>query len=346
MAGSGQGQLVSVVIPAFNSAATIAATLRSVAGQTHEALEIIVVDDGSTDATPETVEQFARGDARVRLVRQPNTGPSAARNTGIARATADLIAPLDADDLWHPTKLEKQLARLRQGGDEVGMVACWGRAMDMDGRVLYDLARLEASGHVLAHLLARNTIDSGMPLMRRSVVEAAGGYDTRLAHSEDLKLNLAIAARTRVAVVPEYLKAYRMRPGSQSAATLAMRRGHDSVIADARARFPDLPARLYSWSAALHAWEQARCFARQGEWLEAMHRLADAIASDPLGAAREGTGLVRRRLRGAAVPDVPQAHFLDMDTRSPSRPFVSEGFLSPRRMRAIARMEQHRAGSA
>src|SRR4051794_36334456 len=102
--------LVSVVIPAWNVEATLGDTLESVARQTYPNIEIIIVDDGSTDATADIAEEYCRRAGNAKLVKQRNRGPAAARNRGIAEARAEWIALLDADDLWHPTKLQKQVA--------------------------------------------------------------------------------------------------------------------------------------------------------------------------------------------------------------------------------------------
>jgi teichuronic acid biosynthesis glycosyltransferase TuaG len=110
--------MVSVVVPCYNAAVYLPATLGSVLAQTHRALELIVVDDASTDASTEVVERLAAQDPRVRLVRTPrNAGaPAAPRNLGTRQARGDWVAYLDADDLWHPRKLELQLQVLRQHG--------------------------------------------------------------------------------------------------------------------------------------------------------------------------------------------------------------------------------------
>src|SRR5690348_12029992 len=108
-------ELVSVVIPAYNAAATLDETLRSVRSQTHRALEIIVVDDGSVDDTREIAGRHAAVDDRVQVVTQSNAGLAASRNAGWMRARSELIAFIDADDLWAPTKIERQLERLRTG---------------------------------------------------------------------------------------------------------------------------------------------------------------------------------------------------------------------------------------
>ena len=108
--------LVSVIVPAFDAAADIRQTLNSVLAQTYQEIEVIVVDDGSSDGTSAMVEEFVNRDPRFQLVRQSNAGVGAARNTAIRKARGKYIAPLDADDFWFPEKLEKQVACIEQGG--------------------------------------------------------------------------------------------------------------------------------------------------------------------------------------------------------------------------------------
>jgi glycosyltransferase involved in cell wall biosynthesis len=108
--------LVSVIVPAYNAASTVQETLHSVLAQTIARIEVIVVDDGSTADTAAAVVEIAAHDPRVRLERQPRCGVAVARNRAIQCASGEFIAPVDADDLWHPTKLERQLERF-QGGE-------------------------------------------------------------------------------------------------------------------------------------------------------------------------------------------------------------------------------------
>jgi glycosyltransferase involved in cell wall biosynthesis len=137
----GRAGLVSVIIPAYNEAATIERTISSVRSQTYSNLEMQVVDDGSTDETAAIVQRLAGIDHRIMLLRKPNGGLSSARNYGIAHAGGEFIAPIDADDLWHPDKIKKQMAVMRDGGDQVGLVYCWSRAIDERDRVLFDIPR-------------------------------------------------------------------------------------------------------------------------------------------------------------------------------------------------------------
>ena len=128
--------MVGVVVPMRNAERTIAATLDSIGRQTHPKLDIVVVDDESTDGSVAIVDQKIRQDRRVRLVRQNNAGVAAARNTGAAATAAAYLAFVDADDLWAPTKIEFQLDALSQGGPTVGLAYCWFASIDQHDRVV------------------------------------------------------------------------------------------------------------------------------------------------------------------------------------------------------------------
>lgn len=129
------GDLVSVIMPVHNASAWLRRAIDSVLAQSHGNLELVAVDDASQDDSPAILETYARTDTRIRVQRQPaNAGVAAARNTGIAAARGDFIAFLDADDWWHPAKLERQLAAMRESGALISYAAYWRVAED--GRVL------------------------------------------------------------------------------------------------------------------------------------------------------------------------------------------------------------------
>src|SRR5262245_59273659 len=148
--------LVSVIIAAYNAERYIRTTCLSVLNQTYSAIEIIVIDDGSTDRTAAIVQALADADPRIRLVRQANRGTAAARNRAIAEARGEFIAPVDADDLWHPTKLERQVRRLQACGADTGMVYCWWAWIDANDVVLDRSPRWLIEGHVAAKLIEVN----------------------------------------------------------------------------------------------------------------------------------------------------------------------------------------------
>jgi glycosyltransferase involved in cell wall biosynthesis len=118
---SAMAGLISCIVPVFNGAAFLEETLASVLAQDHDPIEVIVVDDGSVDGSPD----LAARRSSVRVVRQATRGPSAARNRGIKEARGDFLAFLDQDDLWHPEKLSRQMARLRSRPE---VLVCWSHA--------------------------------------------------------------------------------------------------------------------------------------------------------------------------------------------------------------------------
>src|SRR6185436_16193158 len=130
------GQLVSVVVPARNAAKTIHETLHSISRQTYRALEIIVVDDGSTDETAAIAQRHSLDDPRFRVISKPNGGVASARNEGIRVTTGEFVAFIDADDLWHPTKIGKQMEALLSGGPDMALVYSPFRVIDAGGRVV------------------------------------------------------------------------------------------------------------------------------------------------------------------------------------------------------------------
>jgi glycosyltransferase involved in cell wall biosynthesis len=146
--------MVGVVVPMFNSERTISATLRSICEQTHRKLDIVVVDDGSTDQSAAAVGAWQARDRRVRLVHQANAGVTAARNNGAASTAAGFLAFVDADDLWAPTKVEYQLAALQEGGGAVGAAYCWFATIDETDRAVSFGPQPLAEGRILRELCA------------------------------------------------------------------------------------------------------------------------------------------------------------------------------------------------
>jgi glycosyltransferase involved in cell wall biosynthesis len=244
--------LVSVVVPAYNAERTIDQTLCSIRTQSHANLEILVVDDGSTDRTPEIVLRHAAVDARIRLIRQPNGGVAAARNKGIGEARSELVAPIDADDLWHPDKLARQLKVMVAGGERIGLVYCWYALIDERSRIISLRHRPTDSGNVLARMCLGNLVGNGSSaLMRRRAVLQVGGYDSSLRARgaqgcEDHKLHLQIAEHYEFGVVQDHLTGYRRTPVNMSSDVLQMLRSYDLVLAEFRPRFPQFAGEFHA----------------------------------------------------------------------------------------------------
>ena len=257
-------ELVSVIIPAYNAAAAIAETIASAQEQTYQDLEILVVDDGSTDDTAAIVEEIAARDTRVRLLRQSNQGVASARNFAIRESRGSLVAPLDADDLWHPEKIARQVFTMREKGPTVGLVYAWWSYIDEQGQIIRLPEHVSLQeGNAFPFLSIRNLIgNASVPLLRRACVVEVGGYDSSLRARgcegcEDWLLYLTIAARYDIAVVPAFLIGYRKSGFSMSSDVGRISRSRDLVIRTIRARHPELPGRIFRWAAALNCWEVA-----------------------------------------------------------------------------------------
>ena len=245
--------LVSVILPVYNGSQYIADTVESVLRQTYRNLELIVVDDGSTDGTLAVVEKFAP-DARLRVISQPNSGVARARNRGLETARGEFIAPLDADDLWDPRKIELQVRRMQECGPATGLVYCWWVWIDSEGRVLDRSPHWRIEGDGLARLIEINyTGNASVPLYRRSCLAKIGGYDEGLEAQqgggcEDWDVSLKVAETHRVAVVPALLVGYRRRAGSMSTQSGEMRRSSGLVMNALRHRRPDLAPQVFRQS--------------------------------------------------------------------------------------------------
>lgn len=192
---------VSVVIPTYNRAAFIGEAVASVLSQTHADLECIVVDDGSLDATLSILD--AVGDPRLRVLSRENGGVSAARNAGIAAASADMIALLDSDDLWLPQKLARQLEFMdREGLDISQTQEIW---MRNGRRVNPGKAHAKRDGDFFAEALKLCLVSPSCVLFSRGVWDLAGPFDESLPACEDYDLWLRVLLKYRVGLLDESL---------------------------------------------------------------------------------------------------------------------------------------------
>jgi GT2 family glycosyltransferase len=233
--------LISAVVPAFDAEATIGDAVDSILAQRGPfRIEVVVVDDGSTDATA------ARAAVRdgVRVVRQPNRGPSAARNLGIRESGGDLIAFLDADDQWPPGRLAAQLPILDADPD-IGLV-CGDCTLVEDGRTVlgsfFEDAGLDEVffGHPTrvrdpwVKLFRLNYIATGSVLARRRCLEAAGGFAEDLHRVEDLDLWFRVARHCGIGYTRTLCQRKHRRPGALSDSAEAMTLAYLEVLARQR----------------------------------------------------------------------------------------------------------------
>jgi teichuronic acid biosynthesis glycosyltransferase TuaG len=235
---------VSIITPAYNAARFLADTIDSVRAQTVQDWELIVVDDGSTDATVAIVQRYAEADPRIRLLRQANAGPSAARNNGMSAARGTFFAFLDSDDQWLPEFLECQLDVFARYPDTALVTA---NAYYLGGPQDGQPRRPPSEGHPVLNLENIIKNDSAvfiMTVFRREVFERIGGLDESQWTSEDYDfwIRAALAGFVfRISTRP--LALYRRHEGSLSADSARMLRGILQTYGKARVTLPiDSPA--------------------------------------------------------------------------------------------------------
>jgi glycosyltransferase involved in cell wall biosynthesis len=236
---------VSVLMGVWNGAPRVREAIESVLGQTLGDLELVVVDDGSTDATASILDSF--DDARVRVTRQPRGGLTSALRSALGLARAPLVARLDADDVALPERLERQRDFLERH-PEVGLLGTAAREVDATGREV-GVARPPTEDAALRGALIRHNpfVHSSM-MMRRSALEQAGGYDPSFPVAQDYDLWMRMSRVTRMANLPEALVIRRLLPGRISATREAER-----LRAEARVRWRAVHAGAYPAWCALFA---------------------------------------------------------------------------------------------
>ncbi len=201
---------VSVIIPTFNRAREVPRAISSVLAQTRPPDEIIVVDDGSTDDTPEVLERFGKA---IRVIRQANAGPSAARNRGIFDSRGDVLMFLDSDDEWLPGKVERQISLLERAGSAVS--CCWCNTLmrhaDGTARTAFEVARLHPKLdeglwlNVLEVVASRFILLNQGLAVRREAITRVGGFDESLRLMEDHDLAFRLARLEPWAFISECL---------------------------------------------------------------------------------------------------------------------------------------------
>ncbi|HEX4823535.1 MAG TPA: glycosyltransferase family A protein [Candidatus Polarisedimenticolaceae bacterium] len=275
---------ISVVIPTYNRAGLVVQAIESALGQTFADREIVVVDDGSTDGTTETLARFG---SRIRVVRQENGGEARARNRGVREAAGTWVAFLDSDDLWEPEALER-LAAAAEATPAAGLIAMKARAILADGTRTPRIHGKKSAG---PEFTTRSLLwgDAGgvlMPMVRRDLLLAEGGFDESLRQATDCDMWLRLSFRTGMIAVPAPLLLCRVHPENASA--------DRTVNAAMWLRILDKLARAQPGWVAANPWTYRRALGKERLRL-GRERLA---AWD---GTREGLKLAREALRGSVA---------------------------------------------
>lgn len=290
--------IVSVVIPAYNAAWCLPRSVESVLSQTFRDLELIVVDDGSTDETGKVLGALA-GD--IRVVRKPNGGLSSARNVGIAAAEGRYIAFLDADDWWLPEKLGRQV-ELMEARPELVFCSTSTAVRTPEGGTLPDWRCGGGAGTHLERIFSANAYVAGSGsavVARREAFSRVGGFDESLRSLEDIDMWMRLATLGEYACIEAPLTVIEKRGDSMSGNLDVMR---DSAIAVMKKNRPLLPAGKQGafWRAAYAGMlgDYAKWECRRGRRGQAILHLLQGFLLSPLGRGRLLAGLLLAVLLG------------------------------------------------
>ena len=239
--------LVSVIVPVYNSHRFVADTLNSALEQTYTPIEIIVMDDGSTDDSHAVLAGFG---SRITLLHQPNSGCGIARNRAVEASRGKYLAFLDADDLWKPDKIERQVAVLERHPAAVATY-CDHELIDATGKTLAPSAALggpRCSGEILPNLLSYSVIVTpSLVMVRRDAFERAGAFsESGPRESEDIRLWFKLALLGPILYDLTTLVSYRRHDSNlYTGRNARFARGYLAAVQELKARLaPDTPARL------------------------------------------------------------------------------------------------------
>lgn len=287
---------VSVIIPAFNRAGYIKETVDSVLTQDYPNVELIVVDDGSTDGTYEILLEYAEQN-KLKLLTHPgreNRGQSAALNLGLEAASGEFIAILDSDDLFLPGKLTAQVEYLNSHS-EVGLVYGMGEGVDGGGSWIYEILspdHIEPNdpNSVLLDCYFHLPVNA---LVRRTVYEEVGGFDEGFRAAQDHDMLIRIAEKTRFGFIP--VKVYQYRRHGDSISSKGLRRrwmNGFEILRRAQARYPYRSSTIRKRKALLN-FRMAQVCRQEKRYIGALGYLLKSGALDPLRALKVITGRER-----------------------------------------------------
>lgn len=288
--------LVSVIIPAYNRVKYIQHTVDSVLGQTYSPIELIVVDDGSSDGTYELLQEY--GD-RLRLLTHPareNKGQSAAINLGMKYASGKYLAILDSDDFWAPNKLEVLIPFLEANPD-IGLVYSNGYGVSATGEILYEFLPRDhqETNDPNRVLLDCYTLLPNNSVIRKDVIDKVGVFEETFRAAQDHDMLIRLAENTKFAFVPDFLFYYRRHSDSISSKNALSRwRNGFEILKRAKARYPYRKSTLRKRRALLN-YRLGETYLKAGSKVRAIPYFLFAGVLDPVRSIKVLTGIEKKR---------------------------------------------------
>ena len=315
--------LVSIIVPVYNGASTIRETLDSVLQQSVEAFELIVIDDGSTDNTLEVVASF--NDPRLSVFTYPNAGVATTRNRGVTHASAEYISFIDADDLWTPDKLARQLDAFERSPN-AAVAYSWTDYIDQTGQFIAHDQQVTFSGNVYGELLCRDFLESASNVtIRRQAFLDVGGFDSSLSGAADWDFFLRLAKCYDFVAVPYLGVLYRISNSSMSSNLSLQEQECIAVIERAYEQAPatlqSLKPQSFSYLYQYLSFNAMRGTLSRNSGLTALHYFRRSLAHSPMIAVRDSrlTSILILKILAALLLPTQSQRLLDQLRLSTSR---------------------------
>lgn len=277
-----QNPVCSVIVPCYNAACYLAASLDSVLKQTFKHFEIVVVNDGSIDNTDDVIKPYLH-DSRIKYIKQDNAGPAQARNTGVRNSASEYIAFLDADDLWDATKLEKQMQLFSDPA--VGVVYTTARYIDEQGQAVLCQHQskylMPRAGKVTPYLFIDNFVPFSSVVVKRECFDKAGFFDVSLRSAEDWELLLRFSTYYEFRYIDEPLLLYRFHSGQSSKDVSSMMLCVDRVRDKFLQHNKGILSRRIIQQAVVNSYIQASNYYRSIDTRKALSYSAKALKAAP-----------------------------------------------------------------
>jgi len=284
---------VSVIIPAYNRENYIARTIDSVLNQTYDNIELIVVNDGSTDRTKEILKSYKNKIILLEHTNGVNKGQSASINLGLKECTGEYISILDSDDYWHMDKLQSQVEYIINHHDDVGLVYSNGEAVDRNEQYIYDIYGINHKednnpSNVLLDCYYYVPTNS---LFKKALLKQTGYFDENLRSAQDHDMAIKLSECTNIAYLDKKLFFYRRHSQSISHKNAILRWKNGFIILDnARKRYPYPKRVIYKRKAVLH-FRLFQCYMEINKYHRAITHLLLSGLFDPIRGFRVILGL-------------------------------------------------------
>jgi glycosyltransferase involved in cell wall biosynthesis len=279
--------LVSVVVPAYNAGPFIGASVQSALTQSFPDIEVIVVNDGSTDNTVERLSAF--DDPRLRLIEQSNQGYASALNAGIRAAQGPYLGILDADDVWLPAKLARHI-QLHKEQPQIDLTFSWVHVIDIQGRPVQMPCPRWRGTISFPQLLADYVIrTSSAVVMRRAAVEEAGPFDSTLMRCIDFEffLRVSLLRANNICAIQEVLTSYRRHAAQRTRDWRRVRQGWNQMLASIRPRAPEQVARIEKLASSnMHRYYASIAY-EGGNFREALQLIGRSFSLSPIAFMRD-----------------------------------------------------------